>query len=185
MLKRTVLILPLLALAMLTGTGFAQTPEAPKTKDAEPLLKFYKLDFVVKEVEGGKVLNTRSYSMTVAANLGHPTSSEGNAAIRTGDKIPVLGTGGDTAYVGTNIDCRSIREVERDLTLSLTADISSIPSEPAAPATTAATRMPTIRQNRWVSTVAVPLKKPTVIFSSDDLTSKRQMQLELTATPIN
>jgi hypothetical protein len=45
--------------------------------------------------------------------------------------------------------------------------------------------MPTIRQNRWVSTVAVPLKKPTVIFSSDDLTSKRQMQLELTATPIN
>jgi hypothetical protein len=32
--------------------------------------------------------------------------------------------------------------------------------------------------------VIVPLKKPTVIFSSDDLTTKHQMQLELTATPI-
>jgi hypothetical protein len=32
--------------------------------------------------------------------------------------------------------------------------------------------------------VIVPLKKPTVVFSSDDVASKRQMQLELTATPI-
>ena len=43
---------------------------------------------------------------------------------------------------------------------------------------------PMIRQNRWTSNVVVPLKKPTVIFSSDDLTTKHQMQLELTATPI-
>jgi hypothetical protein len=32
--------------------------------------------------------------------------------------------------------------------------------------------------------VIVPVKKPTVIFVSDDMSSKRQMQLELTATPI-
>ncbi len=64
------------------------------------------------------------------------------------------------------------------------ADISSIPSEPAVPATASAPTQPTVRQNKWDSTVIVPLKKPTVLFSSDDLTSKRQMQLELTATPI-
>lgn len=177
MLKKTVWSLPLLALTMLSGNGFAQAPEAPKTKDAEPL-KFYKLDFVVKEVEGGKVLNARAYSMTVAAN------STNLASIRTGDKIRVPGTGGQYLDVGTNIDCRSIREVEGDLTLSVTADISSIPSEPAAPATMAATTAATIRENRWISTIIVPLKKPTVLFSSDDLASKRQMQLELTATPI-
>jgi hypothetical protein len=30
----------------------------------------------------------------------------------------------------------------------------------------------------------VPIRKPTVIFSSDDTTTKHQMQVELTATPI-
>jgi hypothetical protein len=43
---------------------------------------------------------------------------------------------------------------------------------------------PVIRQNRWSSNVVVPLKKPTLIFASDDATSKRQMQLELTAAPV-
>jgi hypothetical protein len=32
--------------------------------------------------------------------------------------------------------------------------------------------------------VIVPVGKPTVIFSSDDVASKGQMQLELTASPI-
>jgi hypothetical protein len=60
----------------------------------------------------------------------------------------------------------------------VSADLSTVqPSE--APNTP-----PIIRQNRWGSHVLVPLKKPTVIFSSDDLTTKRQMQLEVTATPI-
>jgi hypothetical protein len=45
-------------------------------------------------------------------------------------------------------------------------------------------RQPVVRQNQWQAGVIVPLKKPTVVFSSDDLTTKRQMQVELTATPI-
>jgi hypothetical protein len=44
--------------------------------------------------------------------------------------------------------------------------------------------LPSIRSNSWSSVVIVPLKTPTLIFSSDDPASKRQMQLELTATPI-
>jgi hypothetical protein len=30
----------------------------------------------------------------------------------------------------------------------------------------------------------IPLKKPTVLFSSDNLDSKSQMQVEVTATPV-
>jgi len=60
-----------------------------------------------------------------------------------------------------------------------------LPSESAAPASAGTQLPPTIRQNRWSSSVVVPLSKPTVIFSSDDLTSKRQFQLELTATLIH
>ena len=78
-----------------------------------------------------------------------------------------------------NIDCRAVKEVERGLSLNVSADISSVPSEPV-PAGTA----PTVRQNKWSSPAIVPLKKPTLLFSSDDPMSKRQMQLELTVTPI-
>ncbi len=172
MLKRTVLSLPLLALTMAPGSGFAQNQEAPPQK-------FYKLEFVVKEVEGGKVLNARTYSTTVAADA----KELGQTAIRVGGRVPI-GTVGDIKSfqyldVGVNIDCRAVREVERALSLYVSADISSVPSDAATPGVA-----PTIRQNRWSSLTIVPLKKPTLIFSSDDPTSKRQMQLELTATPI-
>ncbi|HSB15461.1 MAG TPA: hypothetical protein VLE22_13460, partial [Bryobacteraceae bacterium] len=75
--------------------------------------------------------------------------------------------------------CADIKELERGLSLFVSADINSVPSDAAAPMVA-----PTIRQNRWSSLTIVPLKKPTLIFSSDDPTTKRQMQLELTATPI-
>jgi len=35
----------------------------------------------------------------------------------------------------------------------------------------------------WSSNVIVPIGKPTVIFSSDDVTTKGQMQLELSSSP--
>jgi hypothetical protein len=121
--------------------------------------------------------------MTVAAGM------RDTASIRAGSKVP-FAVGGQTSQfqyidVGVNIDCRYIRELQRDLSISVSADISSVPSESAAPtATGAAPPMPIVRQNRWSSLVIVPLRKPTLIFSSDDVASKRQMQLELTATPI-
>ena len=175
MLKRTVVSLPLLALALAAGTGFAQGQEAPKP--SEPL-KFYKLEFVLKEVEGAKVLNARSYSMTAA------TDARGTQSIRAGIRVPYqVGNGTQYLDIGVNIDCQVIREVQGDLSLLVTADISSLPSEPAE---TTATRLaaPIIHQNKWSSTTIVPLKKSTLIFSSDDPTSKQQMQLELAATPI-
>ena len=179
MIKKTVLSLPVLAFAMAIGTGFAQNQEVPKTPGP---LKFYKLEFVLKEVEAGKVLNARSYSMTLAAGL------KDSASIRAGSKV-VVNTGsmqGQGSYqyidVGVSIDCYVIREVQPDLSLFVKAEISSMPSAPAVPATT--TAPPNVRMNRWSSPIIVPLKKPTLIFSSDDLASKRQMQLELTATPI-
>ena len=44
--------------------------------------------------------------------------------------------------------------------------------------------VPVTRQNKWAGTVFLPAKKPMVVFASDDMSSKRQLQLELTATPI-
>jgi hypothetical protein len=78
MLKRTILSLPLLPLTMTPGSGFAQSQEATKTVEPQ---KFYKLEFVVKEVEGGKVLNARTYTTT---------------QIRAGSKVPYQTGMGDS-----------------------------------------------------------------------------------------
>ena len=189
MLKRTVLSLPLLALTMAPWPGFAQNQSASGTEgrlmvprqlqaapESQESQKFYKLEFVVKEVEGGKVLNARAYSATAAADA----KDTGSTSIRASSRIPYQNaTGVQYLDVGVSIDCRNIKEVERGLSLYVSADISSVPSDPVAP-----TVAPTVRQNRWSSLAVVPPKKPTLIFSSDDPTSKRQMQMELTATPI-
>jgi hypothetical protein len=193
MLKRTVLSLPLLALMMAPWPGFAQNQDASGTEgrlmvprrlqaapESQESQKFYKLEFVVKEVEGGKVLNTRAYSTTVSFDA----KDTGSTSIRARGRVAYQTTTGDTKSVqyldiGVSIDCRSIKEVGRGLSLYVSADISSVPSD-----TSAATAPPTIRQNTWNSVTIVPPKKPTLIFSSDDPMSKRQMQLELTATPI-
>ena len=168
----TKLSLGLFGLAMAAGSCLAQNIEPTK---------FYKLDFVVKEVEGTKVVNSRSYFMTVPVEA--PGQGSQNGSIRTGSRLPTPtnatnpGAGFNYIDVGVSIDCKMLREVQSDISVFITADISSHSIEPNRPA-------PVIRQNRWSSMVLVPVKKPTVVYSSDDTTSKRQMQLELTATPV-
>lgn len=156
------------AVAVLAATCFAQAenarpPEAPKA---------FRLDFVLKEFEDGKVVNSRSYSMTVSAvnNAG---------SIRAGDKIPVVTRAGDaheTTYldVGVNIDCRSVVPYDDKLSLIVTADITKAGTD---------SNPPLIRSNKWSSGVVVSFRKSTVLFSSDDASAKRRLQLELTAAP--
>ena len=156
-------ILGMLALSMAAGSCFGEDPGPAK---------FYKLELVVKEIGGGKVLNSRTYT-TVAS-----TSSK--SEIRAGSKIPYSDT--NTSFqmidVGVNIDVWAVKEVGDRLSFSIAAEISSV-----AEGVTDKMR-PTIRQNRWTSTLVVPLKKPTLLFSSDNVDAKTQMQIELTATPL-
>jgi hypothetical protein len=158
-------------LALAAGVCFGE--------DAAPV-RFFKLDFVVKEVDGGKVLNSRSYSATVS------TKPNMTCHIRTNSRIPVSTSMDGNSFTftnaGTNIDCGNVTELPGALSVTLTAEVTSVAQD--ASAGTVAARQPVVRENKWDSTVVVPLKKPTVVFSSDDATSKHQMQLELTATPI-
>ena len=169
MTSQTKLGIVFLSAIVTAGTCFAQKP----TEDS----KYYRLDFVVKELESGKVINARSYS-TTTVSTGGPRGS----VIRSGNKVPVSTGGagpGSLTYldIGVNIDCRAEREIQDQLALSVSAEIGSLATEqPSNP--------PLIRQTKWESDVIVPLRKPTTIFSSDDPTTKRQMQLELTAIPI-
>ena len=152
------------AFGLLAAIGLAQSLE---------VRKFYKLEFTVREVDGTRALSSRTYSM-VAANS---RADSPNFSIRAGSKVPIPSSPGSFFELGVNIDCYAIRELENELSLNVTAEISSA-QDATAPTS------PIIRQNKWSSSVVVPIRKPTLIFSSDDLTTKRQIQLELTATPI-
>jgi len=134
--------------------------------------RFYKLEFTVKELSSGKVTNSRSYVTIVHAQ-------DNTQSIRTGDKLPVAQGGGGFTYidVGVNIDVTYLTQTGNDLRLHVTADISSAEKDSTLP-------NPIIRQTRWSSAIVLPLKKPTVLFSSDATASKSQTQLELTATPL-
>jgi hypothetical protein len=167
MTSQTKLGIVFVSAVVVAGTCFAQKP----TEDA----RYYHLDFVVKELESGKVINARTYSTTVATGAGV-------SVIRSGSKVPIS-TGGDApgslTYLdmGVNIDCRAAKEIQDQLTLNVSAEIASA-------ATESPSNKPLIRQTKWESIVIVPMRKPTTIFSSDDPTTKRQTQLELTAIPI-
>jgi hypothetical protein len=153
---------------LLARTSFAQAErESPNG--------FYRLDFVTKELDDTKVINSRTYSITV--------SDKANGSLRTGAKVPLpTGSGGGFNYfdLGVNIDCREVRELAGQLTLAVSTDISTATAETGAASTTP----PVVRQYKWNSSVVVPLRKATQLFSSDDLGSKRKFQIELTATPI-
>src|SRR2546421_5046632 len=121
--------LVLAALVFAGGTCFAQPPEQS--------WKFYKLDFVVKEVEGGKVLNARNFSTIVHADT--PGTRAAGGSIRMGSKVP---TGGNYIDVGVSIDTQMVKEVQGDIALSVSAEISSTAPEGATP------DRPVIRQNK-------------------------------------
>jgi hypothetical protein len=70
-----------LALALLAAACSAE--------DAAPT-KFYKLEFVVKEIDGAKVLNARTYSVMVSGVVvsGEREIATGSCSIRTGNRVP-------------------------------------------------------------------------------------------------
>ncbi len=154
----------LAGMVLLAGTCFAQNQDG---------LKHYKLDFVVKEVDGGKVVNSRAYSMIASTDASHGGSMRTNSVMQ----VPTPAGGTQRVDVGVNIDCSRVQELADGLAMSLSAEVNSLQQEGTGTS-------PVIRRNNWSSGVVVPLGKPTTVFSSEDATSKHLMQLELLATPI-
>lgn len=142
--------------------------------------KFYRLDFVLKELDENKVVSQKTYSTSMS------TDERQKGAIRSGTKVPYQGAPGTYNYVdvGVNIDCQKIQEVNGQLMVQVSADISSVPAPSGVAGESAVPGVPVVRQNRWNSVALVAIGKATTLFSSDDLNTKRKLQLELTATPI-
>lgn len=148
--------------------------KAPARANAEDKpVHAYRLDFSVNELEDGKKINTRQYSL----NLNADDANE----IKIGTRVPVESGHEQFQYmdVGTSIWCR-IGERPDGIPMSVRADISNF----GIPEQGTHESRPVVRQFKInASTLALP-GKPMVIGSVDDPNSKRQFQLEVTVTKL-
>src|SRR5271165_7099317 len=148
--KRMAIFIILVLLGTVTTTAAAQQSESaqPPTETAKrvPLVRYYRLDFVVRESDQGKLLSQRTYSMGVAAAA---VAERDWWSLRAGTKVPA---GSNYVDVGFNIDVRA-EDVGSALQLRLKADLSSV--APDAGNTT----LPPIRQMRVEEAVLVSINK--------------------------
>jgi hypothetical protein len=123
----------------------------------------YRLDFSVNELEDGKKINSRQYSL----NLNADDANE----IKIGTRVPIDAGQGTFQYldVGTNIWAR-IEERSDGVALSV-PDKGELLAE-----------RPMIRQLKINASTLALLGKPMIVGSVDDPNSKRQFQLEVTVT---
>jgi len=164
-----------ISLCWSTPASRAQEQSASKTsseameKPASP----YRLDFSVNEIEDGKKVNTRQYSMNL--NAGNANAVQ----VKIGTRVPVEAKQGEFQYidVGTNIWAR-LTEHDNSLLLEVRGEISNF----AIPDQANRNSMPLLRQLQINANTVVLLGKPMVVGSVDDPNSKRQFQLEVVTT---
>jgi hypothetical protein len=156
----------------------AQDAEAAKSNSTEKNadkkeIDAYRVDFSVNELEDGKKINTRQYSMYVNGNDANE--------IKIGTRVPVESKQSEFQYldVGTNVWCR-IGERANGVPLSVRAEISNF----AMPEQQAQSTRPVLRQLSIKASTVAQLGKSMVVGSVDDPNSKRQFQLEVTVNKL-
>ncbi|HVW78917.1 MAG TPA: hypothetical protein VHB45_14985 [Alloacidobacterium sp.] len=167
--------------------SFAQDTSKPAKTPGH----FYKLAYVVQEVsDSGKVINTRSYMTNIRIG-------EDGVQIRAGNRVPIdteqhAGAVSSSLVnlqfqyrdVGINIDSAHAEEIEEKLALKVTAEENDF-AGPSSTWPNQITTVPVIRQNKWSGDFILPIGKPTVIFSSDDLSTRGKIQIVLTPTRVD
>jgi hypothetical protein len=147
---------------------------------------FFKLAFVMYELEDGKRTNQRDYMM-----IGRTDNQPSN--IRVSTKVPVTTEekGKDKGYtyidVGLRINCSMKEQVDRRLQLHCDIEISSFirPEQIANATGNTGLAAPFLRTTRADSWALLTLGKPAVLTTVDDINSTKRMQVEVTATRVD
>jgi len=168
--------------------GYGQQATAAESKPAASAMQelgkdqSFRLTFVVREVdENGKTLNSREYEAMIGSI---PHQGAPNISIRNGVRVPIptSPTSAQFTYqdVGANFDINSFTVMSSNrVAMNVGANISNIDT-----ANKGTSGPPLIRENKWLGNEQMILGERRVIFSSDDLTSKNKLQVELKVTRV-
>ena len=152
--------------------------EAPE-KELAPEA-FYKLAFNISEIENGKPVNQREYSMVSRNNDGRPVS------IKSTTRVPINSPEKQIQYLdaGLDIRCFAPREVAAKIAVNCDVVISNfvVPDQSTEARNSVGPVLRTTNTSAWA---VVTLGKPTVMSIIDDVNSKKRIQIEVTATKID
>jgi hypothetical protein len=145
-------------------------------------ISVYRLDYVIHELDNGKQINQRKYSLSAEATHG---PGKDWARVRVGRRVPVpvaAKPGGEPLNfqymdVGMSLDC-ALREDDGGLVLETSVEMSSV----VTGGELAAQGAPVTRQARANMVSLLTPGKPTIIGTLDDVDSTRSYQIEVTAT---
>ncbi len=173
-----------MAVALIAAVPALAQRTTPPGSEAPPKVEesFYRLDFVLAELEGPKTVNTRSYSIWLSSGEGRG----GGASVRAQNEIPVVTAAAgekpaSVSYrnVGVGIDFR-LTESGSGLVLSLSGSISYV--VPAEQGSDSKTVLPVFRRIDLNAYTLLTLGKATLISGVDEPGSKRRYELQVTAT---
>jgi hypothetical protein len=166
-------------------SGGQEPAKAEQMKAAEKLAQaqkqadspFYRVEYLLREVETGKVTNTRNYVLTVDG------TSRGSGSIRVGSKIPIATARESTQYqdIGMSIDCTILSEQESDIRIFTTLDMSSLAT---AEEMKSQPTSPVIRNLRLRATTKGTLEKTVLVGSVDDMAATRRYEVDVTVTRV-
>lgn len=169
----TFLVVMLFCTVPVSWTQEKPSPKAEQTATQEKPITPYRLDFTISEIEDGKKINARQYSLNI--NTGDHNN------LKIGTRVPVQVKEGEMQYLdlGTEISA-DLRERDNGLALEVRAAMSSFatPENQANPGNS----MPLLRQMKIDASTVLSPGRPTIVGSVDDPNSNRQYQLEVTAT---
>lgn len=177
MVRRFGLVVMLCMALAFTVTASAQDSEKKASPEMVRVEKgassFYKLDLTVKEMDGAKALNSRTYNIAQAVDEW--------GQLRVGSRMPISTNPGSSQWqyfdVGLNMDSK-LRERDGVVSLDWRLELSSVPSEnPGAPA-------PVVRNLKNNGQTILAVGKPTLLTSVDDLSSSHKFIFEVTATKV-
>ena len=183
------IIFSLILMFLTVGTLAAQQ-ETTKTGKESPekdivtkiaAMPAYRLAFNIYELQDGKKINQREYSMLAQAD------NRGGNKLKIGTKVPIDEGGGNITYVdvGLELDCSAAETINNKLAASVDINISNfaIPEQNADPRT--AGSRPVLRVVTQRVRVLLTPGKPQIITSMDDVNSTKRMQVEVTAIKVD
>lgn len=180
MVRRSGMLMLVLVLALTVGAMAQDNEKKGSTDAARPdnAWSFYKLDLTVREMDGAKVLNSRTYNISQRV--------EDWGQLRVGSRVPVVTLAGEGARptqwqyidIGLNMDSR-LREKDGTVMMDWRLELSSVAAE-----NTPGTNQPVIRNVKNNGQTVLAVGKSTLMSSVDDLSSTHKFVFEVTATKV-
>jgi len=186
-----VLLLAAASTPALSQQSAAETPKASSVNNLAPK-HYYRLSYVLRESDEGKLINQRSFVVTINPE-GEASSDASHDAkwwsLRAGTRVPYASGPQDGpktynyADVGMDLDSRGYDSGDA-LQLEVSAEIKSLGSEGPTPSVPqpagSLVSPPVIRQVKVHSAVLAPFNKPTMVFTADDPATKHRFELNVT-----